>query len=151
MSDADASLQMAPEPEEKPVRVPPRSMPPGVVDLGRWPPNKRYAITTPIAVIGFTNLEFPITRGARAAGFLEIADGYDLVREVFRMYRRAAPGDRELLQRFVRERDALGLTVQDGGSLPLAARVELISEWNAGRIVIHVAIRDNRYWNFRLQ
>lgn len=151
MSDADASLEMAPEPEEKPTRLPPRGVPPGVVDVGRWPPNKRYAIAMPIAVVGFTNLEFPITRGARAAGFLQIAEGYDLVRDVFRLYRQAGPRDRELLRRFVRERDALGLTVQDGGSLPLAAKVELISEWNGGRIVIHVAIRDDRYWNFRIQ
>jgi hypothetical protein len=65
------------------------------------------------------------------------------------MYRQAGDRDRELFRRFIRERDSLGLTVQDGGSLPLAAKVELISEWNDGRIVIHVAIRDNRHWNFR--
>lgn len=59
MSDADARLEMAPEPEEKPARFQPPGVPPGVVDLGRWPPNKRYAIAMPIAVIGFTNLEFP--------------------------------------------------------------------------------------------
>ena len=149
MSDADASLEMAPEPEEKPTRLPPRGVPPSVVDLGRWPPNKRYAIAMPIALVGFTNLEFPITRGARAAGFLEIAEGYDLVRDVFRLYREAGPRDRDLLRRFVRERDALRLTVQDGGSLPLAAKVELISEWKDGRIVIHVSIRDERYWSSR--
>ena len=147
MSDADASLEMAPEPEEKPTRLPP----PGVVDLGRWPPTKRYAIALPMAVIGFTNLEFPITRGARAAGFLQVAEGYDLVRAVFQLYRQAGARDRELFRRFVRERDALRLAVQDGGTLPLAAKVELISEWNDGRIVIYVAIRDDRYWNFRMQ
>jgi hypothetical protein len=41
------------------------------------------------------------------------------------------------------------LTVQDGGTLPLAASIELISEWIDGRIVVHVAIRDDRYWSSR--
>ena len=124
MTDADASMDKPPKPAEKASLVPPRHVPPGVVDIGRWPPNKRYAIAAPFAVIGFTNLEFPIIRRARAAGWLEPAEGYGSVRRVFGLYRLARQ-NRELLRQFVRERDALALTVQDGGLLPLAARVEL--------------------------
>ncbi|MEX2283467.1 MAG: hypothetical protein WEE89_13370 [Gemmatimonadota bacterium] len=126
-----------------------KNAPPRVLDLEQWPPTKRFAIVSPFAVIGYTNLEFPIAYRARAAGFLQIADGYAAVRDVFRLYRRAIPGDRELLQRYVRERDALRLTVQDGGTLPLAASVELINEWIDGRVVAHVVIQDGRYWSSR--
>jgi len=44
------------------------------------------------------------------------------------------------------ERDRLALELHDEGTLPLAAVVELISEWPDGRKAIHVRVADERYW-----
>jgi hypothetical protein len=134
-----------PIPDPRPVRPPP-TKPPGVLATGTWPWPKRYAIAGTHSVIGYTDLEFPIARGKRAAGFLQTAEGFEDVRAVFRLYRDAG-ADRALLHEFVQLRDALQLTIQDGGTLPLAARIEWISGWGHGRFVIHVAIQDERYWS----
>jgi hypothetical protein len=137
-----------PPPDEKPGRVPPHRQPPTAIDQSRWPPDKRYAISSLFGVMGFTNLEFPIAKRARAAGFLRPTAAYLQVRDVFRLYRLAAPGDRAALQSYVDARDSLRMTLQDGGTLPLAGTVELISEWKDGRLVVYVALRDERYWGW---
>src|SRR5688500_16429566 len=121
-------------------RLPPVRLPPGVVGAADWPLSMRYAIVTSFAIVGYTNLEFPIEWHRRAAGFVNPDAGLGRVLPVFRLYREAR------LERYVAERDALGLTLQDGGTLPMAARIELISQWPDGRIVVHVAIEDERYW-----
>lgn len=50
------------------------------------------------------------------------------------------------LKSYVDARDQLGLVVTDGGTLPLAARVDLISEWGPAKQIIHVSIKDERFW-----
>ena len=137
------------EPDEKPQRVPPPHVPPGALDLSQWPPSKRYAVIGLTGVVGYTNLEFPVAQGIRAAGFLEKAEAYEDVRQVFRSYAEISRGDREGLRRYLRELNALGLTLHDGGTLPLAATIELISEWPDQRITVHADVRDARYWKPR--
>ena len=132
--------------DEKPQRVPPPRVPPGALDFSHWPPSKRYAVIGLTGVVGYTNFEFPIAQGTRAAGFLEKDEAYEDVRQVFRSYAEIPRGDREGLRRYLRDLDALGLTVHDGGTLPLAATIELISEWPDHRIAVHADIRDTRYW-----
>src|SRR5262245_61542567 len=56
------------------------------------------------------------------------------------------PGDAGAMRGFVAARDALRLTVYEASSLPLAATVQLISEWPSGRKVIHATVSDERYW-----
>jgi len=138
--DPDDNDAAAPLPDEKMARLPPVRLPPGVVGAAEWPPSMRYAIVTRYAIVGYTNLEFPIEWHRRAAGFMKTDAGFATVQRVFRLYWE------ERLERYVAERDALGLTLQDGGTLPMAARIELISQWPDGRIVVHVAIEDERYW-----
>jgi hypothetical protein len=141
VNQADVSSQ--PETEASPGLTPPAT-PRGVATrLAPWP--RRYAITSPDGVVGYTNLEFPVDRGERAAGTVIPADAYDAARAVFALYHEAA-GDRERLRRFVEARDALHLSVTDGAPVPLQARIELISEAEPGRIVAHVATSDGRYW-----
>jgi hypothetical protein len=110
---------------------------------GSWP--RRYAVKTPYAVVGFTDLELPLEQGERAAGVFIPGEGFHDVRGVFERYRQAA-GDPVRLRQYVAARDGMGMIITDGGTLPLAARVELISVEDPLRLIIHVAIRDDRYW-----
>lgn len=59
----------APLPDESVARTPPSRLPPTAVaaDEAPWP--ARYAVITPSAVIGYTDLEYPIPPD-RAAGVL---------------------------------------------------------------------------------
>ena len=97
-------------------------------------------------VVGWTDLEAPMEHGRSAAGVLEAGHGYALVKGVFDLYRSAGPRDRAALAAYLQALDALNLTLYESSSLPLAAQVELISEWESGRKVIHVSVTDERYW-----
>jgi hypothetical protein len=117
---------------------------PGVVSrAATWP--RRYAILSRSAIVGYTDLEFPVEHGRRAAGVVIPGDGFGRVQHVFALYHEAG-SDPERLRQFVEARDALGLMITDGGALPLAARLELISVADPHRIMAHVAIEDGRYW-----
>lgn len=111
-----------------------------------WPWPGRYAIGGRVGVIGFTDLEVPIVMGQQAAGVVILTDDYGKVRHVFELYQ-AAGGRMEEVRRYVELREELGLFLSDGGTLPLAARVDLISEWTQDRAYVHVSVRDRRYWS----
>jgi hypothetical protein len=128
---------------EHPERVPPPFSPPIAADTWPWP--RRFAIIGWSGVIGYTDLEFPLVVGRTAAGRLDPAQEYETARIVFEAYRNAGDNAAEL-RRFVWMREQLGLVLTDGGTLPYAATVELISEWRDRQIHVHVAIRDHRYW-----
>jgi hypothetical protein len=128
-------------------RVPPAGDGPAIA-TGTLPWPKRYALVARGGIVGYTDLEVPIVMRKRAAGFVVTADAWESVRDVFRLYREAGD-DRAKLQQFVVRRNELSLVVTDGGTLPLAATLELISEWRGGRIAVHVAIEDSRYWSAR--
>lgn len=110
---------------------------------GSWP--RRFAVRTPSATVGYSDLELVVEPGERAAGVFIPGEAFHDVRGVFEGYHRAAE-DAEQLQRFVAARDALRLIITDGGALPLAGRVELISLEDPLRLIVHVATRDDRYW-----
>ena len=110
---------------------------------GSWP--RRFAVKTPYAVVGYTDLELPMEQGERAAGVFIPGEGFHDVRGVFERYHQAG-GDAVRLKQFVAARDGMGMIITDGGTLPLAARVELISLDDPLRLIVHVAIRDDRYW-----
>ena len=141
----EEAVPVDPEPEEKGSRAPPAGVPPQLLGAPEWPAAGRYAVLLPSSVVGYTELEVPLAWNQWAAGFLEWAPGFEAVRSVFRGYA-AASGDVERMRHFVRQRDALGLSLHDGGTLPMAAQVELIREWEDGRLAIHVRIQDARYW-----
>jgi hypothetical protein len=61
------------------------------------------------------------------------------------MYREAG-SNTSRLREHVAARDSLNLVIADGGSLPLAASVESLSEWTPAEVVAHVAVCDERYW-----
>jgi hypothetical protein len=112
---------------------------------------KQYVVMCGIYVVGWTDLEVAMDDGRSAAGVLEPGPHYHLVKGVFDLYRDAAPDDHSALAAYVRARDALGLTIYETSSLPLAATVQLISEWPNRRKIIHVSVTDERYWiRFRI-
>jgi hypothetical protein len=107
---------------------------------------KRYIVMYGLHVVGWTNLEVPMEDERSAAGVFEPGPQYHLVTGVFDVYRSTPPEDLDGLRAFVAMRDALGLTVYEESSLPLAAEVQLISEWGGGKKVIHATVADERYW-----
>ena len=113
---------------------------------------KSFVVLYGVYVVGWTDLEAPMADGRSAAGILEPGPQYQLVKGAFDVYRKTPADDVAGLRAFVEMRDALGLTIHDAGSLPLAARVQLISEWPDQRKVIHVTVSDERYWaRFRVR
>lgn len=139
-------MQWRPPPDERPAFRPPRPPPRTPIAADDLPGARRYGILHVSGLVGTTNLEYPLVRGTWAAGVLLPGEGYQLVRPVFRQYALAGPSARTTLKRFARDRDALGLTVVDGGTTPLEARVALISEWAGGPLMVHLSITDTRYW-----
>lgn len=125
--------------------APPRRNPPVAIASGTRPWPRRYAITGVPGIVGYTSLEYALEWRQRAAGVVSVGPGYARVRDVFALYRQARD-DRDLLRAYVQARDALRLQLEDGGTLPLAATVEWINEWDARRIIVHAAIGDERYW-----
>ena len=108
--------------------------------------DRLYVVMFGIYVVGWTNLEVPMDDGRSAAGVLEPGPQYHLVIEVFDLYRDVTSDEGAAMRAFIEARDALGLTMYERSTLPLAAIVELISQWPTGRKVIHVSITDERYW-----
>jgi hypothetical protein len=95
-------------------------------------------------VIGYTDLEYRMPPD-RAAGVFRPAHGYASIRRIFALYHPHGR-DRVRLQAYVDARDQLQMVITDGGTLPFAARVELISEWSPVRKIVHVSMKDERFW-----
>jgi hypothetical protein len=105
----------------------------------------RYVVIREDEIVGWTDLEFPLTGGTHAAGIFHPGPAFKAVRPVFDLYDQAGREDREAIRSFARARDALGLTVFEWGDLPLAAQVLLITV--SDRRAVHMLITDERYWS----
>ena len=110
------------------------------------PIGPRYAVMSSGRMIGWTNLEFPFPDDQRAAGIFYPAPAFARVEPVFSLYVPAEKCDREQFQRFLCERDELGLNLQDGESNTLDAKVETIQEGSDGRHTIHVRFNDSDFF-----
>jgi hypothetical protein len=57
-----------------------------------------------------------------------------------------ARGDDALLRRYHEELGALGLRIRDQDGREMEGRVDLISEWEDGRMIVHTTLPDLVYW-----
>ena len=107
---------------------------------------RRYLVVQGPNVIGWSHLEYPIRRTRSAAGWFQAETALEPLRPAFLRYR-SAGDDPDKLRAYVRERDALRLRLINFVGGELQAQVDLISEWEDGRLVLHVSISDSRYWH----
>lgn len=146
MNERSDAHEPRPTPQERLWRGPPpprRTM----VATATPPPERRYLVVQGERLVGRSRLEHAIPDARAAAGRFRPEPEFSTIREVFRAYREARDAaDQEALRRFVAARDALGLRVLDQDGTPMAARVELVSEWDEETLVIHVAMEDALYW-----
>jgi hypothetical protein len=107
---------------------------------------RRFAIYRGSELMGTTHLEYPVVAWQRAAGEFFPTRHYYLVERVFlRLADTITHGLPSLPDR-LHERDALGLELWLSGER-LDAVVELISQWEPRRWMVHVATRDARFWS----
>jgi hypothetical protein len=115
-----------------------------------WDHGRRYAVYSGTTLVGTSNLEFPVERHTRLAGRFLPTPASAHITAVFQLYSQAAAADdRQLLRRFVEERDRLRLELWDAG-VRLEAAVDLISTWADGTHIIHITSTDSRLWKPRL-
>ncbi|HTR77722.1 MAG TPA: hypothetical protein VMH39_06415 [Gemmatimonadaceae bacterium] len=92
------------------------------------------------SVVGMTLLELPLDAPGAVAGRLVPGPALSRARGVFGLYEQACQGDAGALERFVRERDALGLTLFDKDGDPVDGTVDLISDWGGDRWMVHLRL-----------
>jgi len=111
------------------------------------PPGHRYLVVRGGDLIGRSRLEYPLDGGPAAAGRFFPGPAWEGVREVFSRGSAAlARGDDAMLRRYRAELDALGLRIRDQDGREMAGRVDLISEWEDGRMIVHATLSDPLYW-----
>jgi hypothetical protein len=119
---------------------------------------RRHTVRLRDVVVGWSDLEDVDRANGVARGQFRPGVGYDLVQPVFRLYADAVPTpgaevqDRELLDRYYRSRDALGLSLQDDAGREIrtsAIHIADYSDQRGGRIELEVLISDREYWKRR--
>ena len=118
----------------------------------------RHTVRLKDIIVGWSDLEDAEPNLGRARGRFRPGIGYDLVQPVFQLFTRAVPTpgakptDSEMLDRYQRSRDALGLSLEDDAGRAVKATTIHIadySELKGGSIELEVLISDRDYWNRR--
>ena len=110
--------------------------------------HRRYAVYSRYNLIGTTALEYTLVFGEWAGGVFYPTPPYRRVPQAFANLQHALERDTQAVRRFLEERDRLGFELWLSGER-LDGAIELISQWNAGKCVIHVRTSDPRVWNGR--
>jgi catechol 2,3-dioxygenase-like lactoylglutathione lyase family enzyme len=140
-------LDHRPVPEERPARIPPGGPPPTAVGSAVMPPGQRYLVVRGGHLIGRSRLEYPLDAGGAAAGRFFPGPAWEKVQEVFsRGHAALARGDDAMLRRYREELGALGFRIRDQDGREMEGRVDLISEWEDGRMIVHTTLPDPLYW-----
>jgi len=110
-------------------------------------------------IVGHSDLENVESELGRAWGIFRPAEGYELVRPVFRLFARAVPQDGSArnaagLERYYKARDALNLELQDGGGRTLRTSAIHIVDYSVESaetpLRLDVLIKDEAYWESRV-
>jgi hypothetical protein len=118
----------------------------------------RHTVRLKDIVVGWSDLEDAEPNLGRARGRFRPGMGYELVQPVFQLYSKAVPtpgadaADQDLLDRYHRARDLLGLSLVDdaGRSIPTSAiHIADYSDLKGGSLELEVLIADREYWKKR--
>lgn len=109
-------------------------------------------------VVGWSDLERADPLAGTARGLFRPGVGYDLVQPVFNLYAEAVPApgaevrDQDKLDRYLKSRDALGLSLEDDSGRVVRTSAIHIADYSAkrgGGIEVEVLISDREYWSRR--
>jgi len=115
----------------------------------------RHTVRLKGVIVGHSELEQVDPDDGRAWGAFRPGLGYELVQPVFRLFSQAVPPgasdkDREMLERYYKARDALGLELQDATGAKIRASAIHIADYTVERgsdaLELDVLISDERYW-----
>ena len=118
----------------------------------------RHTVRLKDIVVGWSDLEDAEPNLGRARGRFRPGIGYELVQPVFHLYAQAVPtpgadaADQDLLDRYHRARDLLGLSLVDDAGRAIrtsAIHISDYSELKGGSIELDVLIADREYWSKR--
>jgi len=118
----------------------------------------RHTVRLKDIVVGWSDLEDAEPNLGRARGRFRPGMGYELVQPVFHLYAQAVPtpgadaADQDLLDRYHRARDLLGLSLVDDAGRAIrtsAIHISDYSELKGGSIELDVLIADREYWSKR--
>lgn len=118
---------------------------------------RRHTVKLHGVVIGWSDLETADPFAGTARGRFRPGVGYDLVQPVFHLYSEAVPvrgaevRDQAKLERYLRSRDALGLSLEDDQGRVIRSSAIHIEDYAAkrGGIELEVLITDQEYWKRR--
>lgn len=115
----------------------------------------RHTVRLKDIVVGWSDLEDVEPNLGRARGRFRPGIGYELVQPVFQLYAKAVPtpgadaADLDLLDRYHRSRDLLGLSLVDDAGRAIrtsAIHIADYSDASDGAIELEVLISDREYW-----
>ncbi len=117
----------------------------------------RHTVKLKSVVVGWSDLEQADPFGGTARGQFRPGVGYDLVQPVFNLYAEAVPvpgaevRDQAKLDRYLKSRDALGLSLEDAqGRLVRTSGIHIEDyTGRSGGIEVEVLISDREYWRRR--
>ena len=121
-------------------------------------PEGRHTVMLKGVAIGYSDLENVDPALGRARGQFRPGVGYDLVQPVFKLYTDAVPApngdvsDANVLSRYHRSRDALGLTLEDDTGRTVKTTAIHIADYthlDHGTMVVEALIADPDYWKKR--
>jgi hypothetical protein len=115
----------------------------------------RHTVRLHGVIVGHSELEHAQADAGRGWGAFRPGLGYELVQPVFRLFAHAVPRDEsardaEMLERYYKSRDALGLSLEDanGRTIPTSAIhiADYTIEEGSTAIELDVLISDDGYW-----
>ena len=118
----------------------------------------RHTVRLRDIIVGWSDLEVAEPELGRARGKFRPGVGYDLVQPVFQLFTQAVPTpgadatDPELLARYHRSKDALGLSLEDdSGRAVRTSAIHIVdyAERKESVLEIEVLISDREYWKRR--
>lgn len=121
-------------------------------------PEGRHTVMLKGVAIGYSDLEEVNPSLGRARGQFRPGVGYELVQPVFKLFTDAVPMpggevfDRDMLARYHRSRDALGLSLEDDAGRAVKTTTIHIADYThleRGTIEVEVLISDPKYWTER--
>jgi hypothetical protein len=117
----------------------------------------RHTFKLKSVVVGWSDLDDADPFVGKARGPFRPGIGYDLVQPVFNLYVEAVPDpggdvrDQDKLERYLKSRDALGLSLEDEQGRVVRTSAIHIEDYSGrrGGIAVEVLIADREYWKRR--
>jgi hypothetical protein len=117
----------------------------------------RHTVKLKTVVVGWSDLEDADPFAGKARGRFRPGVGYDLVQPIFNLYAEAVPvpgaevQDQAKLDRYLKSREALGLSLEDENGRAVRTSAIHIEDYSGrrGGIEVEVLISDREYWKRR--